>query len=84
MLIMERAYPTKTTILDACKEYRHLGTDAFLEKYTNGNRSRTIFLKFDGDLYPLKAVYCAAHEPPIVHRLVNSTRAATVLIATEN
>ena len=54
--------PNRQTVEEAINECREIGVDGFLEKYSGG-QPRTHYLRHAGDLFPLKAIWAAAHRP---------------------
>ena len=56
---------TKADILNCLAEFEQIGEQAFLEKYAAGRGSVTTWLIHDGADYPIKAIWAAAHQPPI-------------------
>lgn len=67
--------PTANTILKRMREFKRLNRDAFLAKYAGGRKSKTAYLVLGGDRYDLKAIYAAAHVPPIDPVIFNTHRA---------
>ncbi|QPC43881.1 hypothetical protein HW532_15005 [Kaustia mangrovi] len=57
--------PTVATVLEALAEYDESGPDKFLDRHANGGRPRKHYVLHKGKLYPLKAIWAAAHQPPI-------------------
>lgn len=57
--------PTRESILEAMAEYREIGDSAFYSKYNRKRRSRTHFLRHEGVVYPIKALWAAAHIPAL-------------------
>lgn len=58
-----RMNPTRNSILVRMAEHDQIGSDAFLRKYANSRPPKRHFVYNDNKLYPLKALYAAAHRP---------------------
>ena len=63
--------PTRVTILARIHEYREDET-AFLKKYANRTWSRDWFVLHEHELYDAKALWGAAHQPPIKTKDINT------------
>jgi hypothetical protein len=57
--------PTRTSLGGRLREFDRIGRGAFLKKYANGFGARAHFIRRDGRVYDMKAVWAAAHEPPV-------------------
>lgn len=57
--------PTRNSVLDAMDEYSRIGDAAFLKKYTSGRSPKSHYLEHGSTFYPLKALWAAAHKPPV-------------------
>ena len=62
------AIPTKKRILDKMSEFDSLGRESFLQKYANSRPSKEWVILRDGKTYDAKAIWAAAHNPPISPR----------------
>lgn len=58
------AKPTKASLNLVLEEYKRTGERAFLDKYEKGHAPDRWLIRIDGKLYPMKAVWVAAHTPP--------------------
>lgn len=67
--------PTKQTVEEAIEECRDIGFDAFLERYAKGHAPRTHYLQRGSEIFPLKAIWAAAHRP-VVQPVTFNTHAA--------
>lgn len=56
---------TKADILERISEFELVGEKAFLKKYAAGRGSVTTWIVHEGAEYPIKAIWAAAHRPPI-------------------
>lgn len=56
---------SKADILDRISEFEIVGEKAFLKKYAAGRGSVTTWIVHKGAEYPIKAIWAAAHRPPI-------------------
>ncbi|OCJ59490.1 hypothetical protein A6U94_21890 [Agrobacterium tumefaciens] len=59
----------------AMQEFQRVGMTAFLSKYTNGFPPHYLFLRHEGEIYPLKALWAAAHRSATSARTFNSVQA---------
>src|SRR5215211_6170307 len=57
--------PDVISVLTRLAEYRAIGEDLFLARYASGRRPKANYLVYEGRYYPVKAVWAAAHKPPI-------------------
>ena len=61
--------PTKETVLEAIAECRRIGETRFINRYADGKRPRSHYLEYDTgagiEHLPLKAIWAAAHRPPV-------------------
>jgi 5-methylcytosine-specific restriction enzyme A len=55
----------KAEIIAKMKEFDAISEAKFLAKYSNGYGSRTTWIKYGGREHPIKAIWAAAHVPPI-------------------
>lgn len=62
------ATPTRNSVLAAMQEFRLIGTEAFLRLYTEGYAPKSRYVRYQGENYPLKALFAASNAPPIRHR----------------
>ncbi|MGO8661543.1 HNH endonuclease [Rhizobium ruizarguesonis] len=60
--------PTRGSVLQAMAEFRALGSQAFLDKYTDGSHPKSKYVLEEGVDYPLKALFAASHVPWAHHR----------------
>ena len=67
--------PTKVSVLRRIAEHRERGRKAFLEKYAGRRGAKAHYIWHDGYLYDLKAVWAAAHNPPVQPASFNTTDA---------
>lgn len=68
--------PTKKTVLRAIREFLRIGEKEFLQKYTRGRAPESRYLLYNGERYPLKALFAASHTPPVRASLFNSNQAS--------
>jgi hypothetical protein len=71
--------PTRQSVLKAMAEFRSIGNEEFLGKYTNGRPPIYMYLRHDGAMYPLKALWAAAHRPAVAASSFNSWQARSRL-----
>lgn len=57
-------YPTVASVKQAMREYRRIGPDDFYRIYSNHRRPKSWFVEYKGNVFPVKAVWAAAHRPP--------------------
>lgn len=57
--------PTEDTILAAIELFEKIGEVAFLSKFARGHSPKEFYLRHNGSVVPLKALWAAAHTPPI-------------------
>ena len=57
--------PTTASIKARIKEYKQIGKPAFLQKYAKGFGAQKYYIIYEDDLYDMKAIWAAAHTPPI-------------------
>lgn len=57
--------PTRSSVLQAIKEFSQVGCGAFLDQYSSGRPPKAHYLAIDGKLYPLKAIWAASHKPAV-------------------
>jgi HNH endonuclease len=62
------AAPNKSSVLRAIREFHSIGEDEFLDQYSSGRSPRAYYLFYEDSLYPLKAIWAAAHRPAIQTR----------------
>jgi len=62
------ATPTLNSVLAAMQEFRLIGTEAFLRRYTEGYAPKSRYVRYQGENYPLKALFAASNVPAIRHR----------------
>jgi len=60
--------PDVISVITKLAEYRTIGEALFLERYASGRRPKARYFTYEGRLYPAKAVWGAAHKPPIPTR----------------
>jgi hypothetical protein len=46
------------------REFNRIGRQEFLKKYASGFGARAYYIRHDRQLYDMKAIWAAAHEPP--------------------
>ncbi|OYY75725.1 MAG: hypothetical protein B7Y43_18370 [Sphingomonas sp. 28-62-20] len=64
---------TGSAVMDKVAEYREVGRDAFLAQYAGGVTSRTTWLSVEGELFPAKAIFAAAHVPSVAPKSFNTS-----------
>ena len=61
--------PTRETVLEAIAECLRVGEIRFVNRYADGKRPRSYYLEHDTgagiEHLPLKAIWAAAHRPPV-------------------
>jgi hypothetical protein len=57
--------PTKESVIRRIREYRKRGRKAFLDDYAARRGAKAHYILHDGDFYDLKAIWAAAHDPPV-------------------
>jgi hypothetical protein len=57
--------PNSSTVLQSLAECQTAGEEAFLEKYASGVAPRAHYVLYEGAQFPLKAIWAAAHRPPV-------------------
>lgn len=57
--------PTKHSILAAIDLYEEIGEPEFLRRFATGHSPKEFYLRHDYSAVPLKALWAAAHTPPI-------------------
>jgi hypothetical protein len=57
--------PDKVSVAKSIEECEALGEDEFLKRHASGARPRGHYVFNGGKRYPLKAIWAAAHVPPI-------------------
>ena len=67
--------PHVISVLTKLAEYRAIGEALFLERYASGRRPKAHYLVYEGRHYPVKAVWAAAHNPPIHTRTFRTAEA---------
>src|SRR6185295_1139329 len=60
--------PDKITISKSVALCRSLGESAFLEMFASGRHPHSYYLEYEDAYFPLKAIWAAAHRPPIHNR----------------
>lgn len=60
--------PTATSVNRAMSEMQEISSAQFLAKYANGRAPRSHYLLIDGWHFPIKALWAAAHVPPVSPR----------------
>lgn len=68
---------TAGAVLQKISEYREIGQIAFLAKYAKSRGARTTWIAFEGELFPAKAVFAAAHKPTIRPAQFNTSHTYT-------
>lgn len=61
--------------MERLSEFKRIGENEFLRKYSSGARPRKHYLEHGGERFPLKAVWAAAHRPPIHTRTFSPDQA---------
>ena len=61
--------PTRETVLEAIAECLRVGEIRFVNRYADGKRPHSYYLEYDSgagiEQLPLKAIWAAAHQPPV-------------------
>ena len=57
--------PDAKSILRSLNECKELGREAFLVKHASGHHPHTHYVRFGDEDFPLKAIWAAAHTPPV-------------------
>ena len=57
--------PTPESVRLKISEYNEIGEQEFLRRYSNSRSARHAYLVDNDELYDLKAIWGAAHQPPI-------------------
>jgi HNH endonuclease len=73
--------PTRKSVLLAMAEARGMGSEAFLDEYTNGKPPKSKYVHEGGQYYPLKALFAASHSPSARHLHFSYTHAEEDLSA---
>lgn len=73
--------PTKASVLSAMAKHDRIGYPSFLAEYANHRAPKAHFLRFNRELYPVKALWAAAHRPAIHTRDFNTYHAVRGLKA---
>lgn len=73
--------PTLARILKRMAEWREIGRDAFLQRYAAGRGAKTHMIVHNGIQYDLKALWGAAHHPPVLPSRFNPRTARAHLRA---
>jgi len=68
-------FPDILSVLHRLAEYRAIGDSLFLQRYASGRKPKAHYFAYEGRLYPVKAVWAAAHNPPIQTRTFRTTEA---------
>jgi hypothetical protein len=74
-------FPDVNSVLTRLAEYRAIGEDLFLCRYASGRRPKAHYFVYEGRQYPVKAVWAAAHNPPIHSRTFRTGEALAGLAA---
>ena len=67
--------PDRQSVLNAIEQCKLIGEAEFLRRHSSGARPRKVYLEYAGERHPLKAIWAAAHQPP-VHTRTFKTGAA--------
>ena len=67
--------PNRTSVENAANEYLRIGPEEFLGRYSGGRPPRAHYLRLNDMLFPLKALWAAAHRPPIHTRTFQTYKA---------
>ncbi|WP_074128764.1 hypothetical protein [Bradyrhizobium sp. NAS96.2] len=67
--------PSQHSILQAIEEFKRVKEGEFLKRHSSGARPRKVYLNYGGERFPLKAIWAAAHQPP-VHTRIFTTNVA--------
>jgi hypothetical protein len=67
--------PVRASVLERLREYDVIGQREFLDRYSSGRPPRAHYLQYGERLYPLKAVWAAAHRPPVHTRDITALEA---------
>ena len=74
-------FPDVNSVLTRLAEYRAIGEDLFLSRYASGRKPKAHYFVYEGRHYPVKAVWAAAHNPPIHTRTFRTGEALSGLAA---
>ena len=78
---MSPKLPTKAAVLNRLKDYDRMNRETFLAKYAKSHGAQTYYILHDDKEYDLKAVWVAAHQPPVEPKTFNTTQARKALEA---
>ena len=67
--------PVKASVLERLREHDIISQQEFLDRYSSGRPPRVHYLQYGGRLYPLKAIWAAAHRTPVHTRDFNTAEA---------
>jgi len=56
--------PARAQILRKLREFKRIGRQQFIYKYSSGFGARSWYILYEDDLYDMKSVWAAAHDPP--------------------
>jgi hypothetical protein len=78
---VDSPFPDLISLLARLAEYRTIGEDLFLARYASGRKPKAHYFAYAGRQYPVKAVWAAAHKPPIHTRTFRTGEALAGLAA---
>jgi hypothetical protein len=67
--------PDEASVRQAIEKCRTIGEQAFLDLHASGRRPQKYYLVHEGRRYPRKAIWAAAHKPPIHTRQFTTEQA---------
>lgn len=67
--------PDQQSVLQAIEEFKRVNEMEFLKRHSSGARPRKFYLSYEGERFPLKAIWAAAHQPPIHTRAFTTNEA---------
>jgi len=65
--------------LESLSEFNRIGENEFLKRYSSGAHPQKYYLDYGGERLPLKAIWTAAHRPPIHTRTFTTAQAMAEL-----
>jgi hypothetical protein len=78
---VDSPFPDVISCLAKLAEYRAIGEDLFLARYASGRKPKAHYFAYGGRQYPVKAIWAAAHKPPIHTRTFRTGEALAGLAA---
>jgi len=64
--------PDQTSVRAPIDECREIGEHEFLHRHANDRGPQSYYVMYEGKPYPLKAIWAAAHKPPISPRFFDT------------